>query len=497
MLAVVSCPAGVAHNTSGFARTFTGSFFVGATDELAGPFKDPKPLPMQHALGITPAENAAVINSPELCGTCHTVHLPVMQGSETLSHTYEQTTYPEWAFSAYRTGETPDGKLPFGAGTLAQSCQSCHMPSTDSDGKPFASKIASIQEYSNFPEVENGLPGKDIDLAPREGFARHVLVGLNVFLIDMASQFSDVLGIATQDPMLGSMGVPPLNFTQQAMYQQAANATATIGVSGVRSAGGTLTATVTVTNKSGHKFPSGVGFRRAFIDFRVLDESGNVLWESGRTDGAGVIIDQHGEPIAGDQWWKPDCSGRVSAANPYQPHYQVISQQNQAQIYQELMTAPPTGGPVHCGVDAKPVGDLTTSFLPICAKLKDNRLLPSGFLSLPQRVEISHALGAGDDMAEDTSSVGVDHDPDYQDGRGDSLRYQIVLTDIPGTPTSVAAVLYYQATPPFFLQDRFCTATGMDRDRLAYLASALNLSQTPAQDWKLLLVDSERVAVPR
>jgi hypothetical protein len=484
-------------NTSGFARTFTGSFFVGATDEVAGPFKDPKQVPMQHALGITPTENATVINSPELCGTCHTVHLPVVQGSTTLSYTFEQTTYPEWAFSAYRTGERPDGKLPFGAGSLAESCQSCHMPNTDSAGKPFVSKIASIQEHSNFPEVENGLPSKDIDLTPREGFARHMLVGLNVFLIDMATQFSDIMGIATQDPMLGSMGVPPLTVTQQAMYRQAANATATIGVSKVQSAGGALTATVTVTNKTGHKFPSGVGFRRAFIDFRVLDESGNVLWESGRTDGAGVIIDQHGDPIAGEYWWKPDCSGRVSTANPHQPHYQVISQQNQAQIYQELVTAPPASGPAHCGVDAKPVGELTTSFLSICAKLKDNRLLPSGFLSLPQRVEISRALGANEAMAEDTSPVGVDGDPAYQKGGGDSFRYQIALADIPGTPASVEAVFYYQATPPFFLQDRFCTATGTDRDRLAYLSGALNLAQTPAQDWKLLLVDSGRIVVPR
>jgi hypothetical protein len=35
----------------------------------------------------------------------------------------------------------------------------------------------------------------------------------------------------------------------------------------------------------------------------------------------------------------------------------------------------------------------------------------------------------------------------------------------------------------------------VDRDRLAYLASALNLAQTPAQDWKLFLVSSGKVAV--
>ena len=33
-----------------------------------------------------------------------------------------------------------------------------------------------------------------------------------------------------------------------------------------------------------------------------------------------------------------------------------------------------------CGVGAKPAGELTTSFLSICAKVKDNRILPQGFL---------------------------------------------------------------------------------------------------------------------
>jgi hypothetical protein len=480
---------------TGFARTFTGSFFLGAPDQLGGPFPDPKILPMKHAMGITPT-HSTTITSPEVCGTCHTVHLPVLRGTEVLGHTYEQTTYPEWAFSAYRTGETPDGKLPFGPGSLAKSCQGCHMSKTDAQGKPFRSKIAGIQEHTSFPEVENGLPATDIDLPVREGFARHNLVGLNVFLIDMAAQFSSVFGIPTEDPMLSPMGVPPLDYTRDAMLDQAAHTSAAIGVSGLTTAGGALTATVTVINKTGHKLPSGVGFRRAFIDFRVLDAFGRTLWESGRTNAAGIIVDQRDQPIAGELWWKPGCSSRV-ANNPYQPHYQVISQQDQAQIYQELVTAPPAEGPAQCHAGAPPSGELTTSFLSICGKLKDNRLLPDGFLPLPQRIEISRALGADASMAEDTDAVGVGDDPAYRDGGGDTLRYRIPLPDIAGTPTAVEATLYYQAIPPFFLQDRFCTAKGTDRDRLAYLAASLNLADTPAADWKLRMVSSGRVAVGR
>lgn len=38
-----------------------------------------------------------------------------------------------------------------------------------------------------------------------------------------------------------------------------------------------LQATVTVRNKTGHRFPSGVAFRRAFIEFLVLDGK-EVVW---------------------------------------------------------------------------------------------------------------------------------------------------------------------------------------------------------------------------
>ncbi len=78
-----------------------------------------------------------------------------MHPEQTIGHVYEQTTYPEWAFSDYRTGTSPDGKLPYGKGPRAQSCQGCHMKSTDAQNKPYRSKIASIQEYTNFPQAEH------------------------------------------------------------------------------------------------------------------------------------------------------------------------------------------------------------------------------------------------------------------------------------------------------------------------------------------------------
>jgi len=479
----------------GFAKTFTGSFLVGKPTELYGPFEKPKVKPMEHAMNITPVYDESV-KASELCGTCHTVHLPVMADGETIARTYEQTTYPEWAFSDYRTGSTPQGELPLGAGPKAESCQSCHMESQDAAGKPFTSKIAGIQEHSNFPQAEHALGAQDLDLDVREGFARHTLVGLNVFFVKMAQQFPDVLGIRTQDPMLVDLGLDPLILTEQKMLNQASNTTADVTIANLSTAGGTLKAEVTVTSHTGHKLPSGVGFRRAFLEFSVLDDLGQVLWASGRTNGAGVLVDGAGEPLDGELWWKDDCSGLLHPdALVYQPHYQTITRQDQVQIYQELVTAPPDGAASQCGLDTTPQPPLTTSFLSICGHVKDNRILPSGFLSLPDRIEIAEALGAGADLARDSGPHAVGGDPDYVHGGKDSLDYQIPLADIPGKPVAVRATLYYQATPPYFLQDRFCTSQSADTQRLYFLAGHVNLQGTAAEDWKLEVVGTGEVAL--
>jgi hypothetical protein len=263
--------------------------------------------------------------------------------------------------------------------------------------------------------------------------------------------------------------------------------------------GGTLEARVTVTNKTGHKFPSGVGFRRAFVEFSVFDANKALLWSSGRTNGAGMIVDASGAPIAGEVWWKPDCSARIDpAARAHQPHYEVVTREDEAQIYQELTADPgddPTPPAPSSGVGATPRGALTTSFLSICAKVKDNRLLPQGFLSLADRVAIAGALGAGPDLAEETGATEVGADPDYQTGGGDTLLYRVPLAGLAGTPASVEATLYYQATPPYYLQDRFCTSQSEDTKRLYFVAGNLDLKDSRAASWKLKLVTSGPVAV--
>lgn len=496
------------------AATFTGTFEIGPPDQIYGQYPEPRTMPMQNALRAQPVHYAEIQQS-EMCASCHTIHLPVLDAPiagckpdlysddpfACFPKRYEQTTYPEWLFSAFRTDEWGG----VGPGETPRSCQDCHMPKEDDAGRPYESKIAAIEEFSNYPATDYRLPPEEIDLPVRDSYARHYLVGLNVFFVKMAQQFPDVLGIPTADQGTGP-DVPPLIITEQAMLDQAANDTAKIRVESIWEDGadggqGTLLAEVAVENLVGHKFPSGVSFRRAFIELSVMDEDEKLLWASGRTNDLGVIVDDAGDPVSGEFWWQPDCSARLADPRPHQPHFETITAQDQAQIYQELYT------------DNSEPFRLTTSFLsigvdrPLGWHVKDNRLQPRGFLPEAERYKIAMSLGDKTQIPDPTgkdenfgsdAAVGphgrATTDPDYQNGTGvDRLLYEIRLD---AKPAFVRARLFYQAIPPFFLQDRFCISqqargtSTTDTERLYFLAGHLNLDDTEAQSWKLQIADS-------
>jgi hypothetical protein len=476
-------------------NTFTGDFKVGAADAVHGPFDNPQQVPMNHSLGANPVEYPLVLSS-KVCGSCHSVVLPVFDGDQPYVRPgtkkpeiiIEQATYPEWVFSDFRDG-----------GPTPRSCQDCHMASSYPGLKaPLGTKIASIQEASNMPQTENRQPQSAIDLNPRSPFGRHTLVGLNVFFNQFAQQFPDVLGIRVQDPMLGGKGVAPLTTTFNSMLQQADTGTATASVTRVQQTSDRLVAEVKVESLAGHKFPSGVGFRRAFLTFEVLDAAGNDLWVSGRATPTGVLVGADGRPIAGEFMWHPECRPMTAAEQSFQPHYETITRQDQAQIYQELVR--------------DPKGRLTTSFFSLADVVKDNRLLPRGWTP---SVELARREGLG---SAKLSAEALTHhilpelpdghggkvrDPWYEPksqgglgGGGDEITYAIPLSDIQGMPASVKVTLYYQSIPPFYLQDRFCTTPAQpDTSRLFFVAGHTNLDGTRAEGWKLQVVSSGVVAL--
>jgi len=220
-----------------------------------------------------------------------------------------------------------------------------------------------------------------------------------------------------------------------------------------------LVATVAVTNLAGHKLPSGVGFRRAFLAVEARDAGGRVLWSSGRTDALGLIVDGEGHPL-------PTELSRTR----WQPHWAVVRSEGEAQVYESRH------------LDSR--GELTTSFLALAREVKDNRLLPRGW-----RGDGPHA--------DVTGPVAIDGDPRYGDGSGsDVVVYRMPLARVRGAAT-VRAAFVYQSIPPYYLAERFRTAPGgPETGRLYALASRLAVDGTPIEDWKLELASAERPVAP-
>ena len=462
----VSCTSchRISKDELGAPATFTGKFKVDPPDVTNGPFEQPATLPMKNGLGITPRESAHVKTSA-LCGSCHTVILPVFdkQGRQVKDKNgepkefHEQMTYPEWQNSVYQNEREPFDRA------QARTCQDCHM-STKAGDLNLAFRIANIED-DTYPFTDGRAANKDIRLQVRDKYARHTLVALNQFGQMMFQQFPDILGVRTSDYMF-SDGVLGLITAQRSSTEMAREQTAKIEVTSLQRGAQAIEAKVKIENLAGHSFPSGVAFRRAFLTFEALDEKGNVVWASGRTNSVGAIVRGTTEEVLTTEFFFDSLTHK----QVYQPHYQTITEESQAQIYEEVI--------------ADTEGKVTTSFVGLDEPLKNNRLLPKGWRRDGPLAEFTGPHGD------------AEHDPDYDGKSGtsgaDNLIYRIPLNDRTRGIVAVRVTLNYQSIPPYYLKQRFTVGQGPETQRLAYLTSHLSLESSPIAGWKLALVCAAR-----
>jgi Cytochrome P460 len=469
----------------------SGNFELSKEREIFGPYRDQDitPYHMKTALDLTP-RHSTFLKSARLCAACHVVRLPVYKASGEQAKgpdgkpkfAIEQATYLEWLNSDYENEVRP-------ASPTAQTCQQCHMRG-DHQGVPLKQRVAIVED-ATYPAAGNRAPDDKIFVRDHPQFSRHELQGINLFALQMFNQFSELLGVnAAQDFMTGS--TTDLAAAIRNATIQAGRATAEVKLTIKQldfprgTDAGRLVASVRVTNKAGHRLPSGVGFRRAFLEFLVIDASGGgarIAWSSGRTNELGVIVDGQGKPLRSETFSPDPSRGLAGDQNQaYQPHYQQITAQDEVQIYEE--------------VARDPERRLTTSFLAINSVAKDNRLLPKGWskkgppgLNLaPELLEATHP---------DPETI---KDADFTDGTGsDTLTYELPLVDTDGSrlirsgdpkDLMITATLYYQSIPPYYLKMRFRDAQGEDTRRLYYLASNLQLRGTDIEGWKLRIAQA-------
>ena len=389
---------------------------------------------------------------------------------------------------------------------------------------PLIKQPIAFIEDDQYPQTGNRLPADKIKVRFRDkGFARHQLQGLNVSLLEMFRQYmfpynsngvqsaNAILGVRQNDYM---SGLDDLATAIDAFVEQAQSATADVTLSPVSVSNDKLIANVMVTNKTGHRLPSGVGFRRAFLELLVTDNTtGQVVWCSGCTNELGVITNggssqserlpselfdvyKDGSKPANHDYPTPCNANYLPGINPqyYQPHYfwdeekgtgAAITRQDQVQIYEELNLNN------QCA--------LTTSFIRRDYQLKDNRLLPLGWTSTgPLRPDKTPIIPA--DFLHETFPVKVGNDPAYANGSGTNVvRYEVSLPKgLNPNNLTVKATLYYQSIPPYYLNDRFKQAPNEPAtQRLYYLTSNLQTKGTAIENWKFQITSDSQTVTAR
>lgn len=263
----------------GEESSFTGNFVVGYGRKIYGRYGDPTTNPMMLIVNYTPTLGDHIASSA-LCATCHTV---------TIGSVVEQATFLEWRSSSY---------------TPMQPCQSCHVPTVDDANHAISTPVAS------FPS----------GLAPRSPLGKHAFVGGNSYVLSLLADAVDWSGAA----------IAPGEFTASAARDDAHLQTAAqLSIVDAHREGATAVVTVRVTNKTGHKLPTGYPSRRVWLHVTAGG------FESG------------GLPLTA------------------QPHRDVIDAPDQAQIWEAILVDA-SGQPTHRSLDARGYG-------------KDDRILPAGF----------------------------------------------------------------------------------------------------------------------
>ena len=372
----VSCTAchtiGSVGNASVLGSTFSGHIPYDTLKKMYGPYVNPIVGPMQLYTGYTPT-HAPHMGESKVCSPCHTLITETadLNGVSTGGTFVEQATYHEWLNSNFSADNV--------------TCQNCHMPRvTDS--------IRIANGYLNIP--------------PRSPFNRHKFHGANSFMVNLIKNNKAKLNLNIPDKNFdSSIAIINRNVRYNSVELKIFQDSLTSDSAFYR---------VRLTNKAGHKFPSGYPSRRAVLQFVVLGPAGDTLFKSGIFDGNGNVSNFTGT---------------------WSPHFQVVNSPSQTQIYEMVM------GDVN--------GNRTTVLERADTLLKDNRLPPEGFVSTHNVYDtVRITADAANDADFNKYGAGIE-------GSGrDYVHFHIPTANFPSV-FSVYARLYYQTLPATWLQEMF------------------------------------------
>ncbi len=350
----VSCTACHQIKNSEFENneSYSGMYEIDNSRKIFGPYENPLSMPMKNNVNYTPEYRKAIAHS-ELCATCHTLFAPFFDNDGNIAGTFpEQTPYLEWKISDY----PQQGK----------SCQECHMPRID-DGIDIATT-----------------PVNNTTL--RSPFWKHDFVGGNAYMLgilkNMEAGGSEMSGNATQ--------------FDQTIARTNANLKSAVDVK-FNKEGDFIK--VEVTNLTGHKLPSGIPFRRMWLEMIIKDQDNVVVYQSGTpTENGKLLEDPNNSP----------------------EHRDTILSEDQIQIWE----ATPAD------VDGKP----TFALLKASNFKKDNRIPPKGFNRNAPTYDSCAIYGKALD------------DPNFGANGSDIVYYK--LPDLKNGDYTVSVNLLYQTVKP-------------------------------------------------
>ena len=366
----VSCAACHIKSAENLGKEFSGAATYDTSRIIYGPYEMPFEPPMTDFVGFKPTFSEH-INDAGICASCHTLQTNSVDlaGNLTGEQFVEQATYHEWINSAY----DDEGSNP-------TTCQGCHMPQLEDQ----------IVISSNY-----------IFLEGRSPYALHDLVGSNTTMLQLMKENKEALNIDAEDEHFDETIAKTLVMLQQ-------NSLSTeLELADLNQ--DTAYFDFKLTNKAGHKFPSGYPARRAFIEFIVMDDLGDTLFQSG------VLQSDY------------EVNGQTDAI---EPHFNMINSEDQVQIYE---LAP---GNVN--------GDFTTILERAHTSLKDNRLAPLGFSTSHNSYDTTLIVGNA------LTDLDFNHENNVEGSGTDVVHYHFPLHGYTGL-ISISARVYYQALPPRWL----------------------------------------------
>ena len=348
---------------------FSGEYKINNSKIIYGQFSDIVAQPMINNTRYTP-EYSAHISDSDTCATCHNLKTPFVDADGELASTTPESEFPEqMPYTEWQNSDFDD------AGSNPQSCQDCHMPTTTA-------------LVSNRPT-----------LVPKDGFAKHHLVGANTTMLTLLRDNAVQLDVISSDLDLSIDRA-------RAMLQSAVN----LEIVSASVNNGILEARVKLDNNSGHKTPTAYPSRRMWLHFKVTDSNNNVVFESGKinTDGSSI----------------KDADNDINQT-VFEPHYNLITSSHQVQIYETIM--------------ANTDGEVNFTLLRSALYLKDNRLTPKGF----DKADVP------DDVAVKGQAAS---DPDFNLG-SDEIIYRFPV--LAAGELDISVSLNYQTISHGFLQDLY------------------------------------------